>query len=61
MLSPEAAKLVAEIKENLPYAAEWLRTPHELLGGNTPEQRLLADDVEPVRNLFVSILYIGIT
>ena len=61
MLSPEAASLVAEIEKDLPHAAKWLTTPHSLLGGNTPQQRLLSNDVESVRNLFESILYIGIS
>ena len=42
-----------------PYGQEWLMTPHQLLGGGTPEERILAGDVEGVRNLLISILYIG--
>ena len=34
-------------------------TPHQLLGGGTPRERILAGDVEGVRNLLHSILYIG--
>ena len=50
-----------EICEKLPNASEWLNTPHALLAGQTPEQMLIAGDFEAVRNLFESILYIGIT
>jgi hypothetical protein len=60
MLSPQA-ELEKEIREKLPHAQEWLTTSHALLGGDSPEQRLLAGDVESVRNLFESILYIGIS
>lgn len=60
MFSPQATELVKEICEKLPHAEEWLTTSHALLGGDSPEQRLLAGDVESVRNLFESILYIGI-
>jgi len=37
-----------------------LLTPHQLLGGDTPEQRILAGDIESVQNLFLSILYAGV-
>jgi len=33
------AKLRQEICEKLPNGSEWLNTPHELLAGQTPEQR----------------------
>ena len=57
----QVAKLRLDICEKLPNGSEWLNTPHELLGGQTPEQRLIAGDFEAVRNLFESILYIGIS
>lgn len=56
-----AAALVSEIRQMLPYADEWLTTPHNLLGGETPEQRIRKGDVDAVRNLVESILYVGIT
>jgi hypothetical protein len=60
-LRDDAAEgLRAEICAELPYGRDWLVTPHQLLGGDTPEQRILAGDVESVRNLFLSILYIGV-
>ena len=55
------AKLRQEICEKLPNGSEWLNTPHRLLAGQTPEQRLIAGDYDAVRNLFESILYIGIS
>jgi uncharacterized protein (DUF2384 family) len=55
------AKLRQEISEKLPNGSEWLNTPHQLLGGKTPEQRLIAGDYGVVRNLFESILYVGIS
>ena len=53
--------LIKEIRETLPNAEEWLKTPHPLLGGATPLERLAAGQVEAVRNLFESILFIGIS
>jgi hypothetical protein len=55
------AKLRQEICEKLPNGSEWLNTPHELLAGQTPEQRLIAGDYDSVLNPFESILYIGIS
>src|SRR5260370_1546534 len=57
----QVARLRQDICEKLPNGTEWSNTPHELLGGQTPEQRLIAGDFEAVRNLFESILYIGIS
>jgi hypothetical protein len=45
----------------LPNGSEWLNTPHHLCAGQTPEQRLIAGDYEAVRNLFESILHVGIS
>ena len=56
----EAEALRTEIRDKLPYGSDWLATPHQLLGGNTPEDRIQAGDLEGVRNLFHSILYIGV-
>jgi hypothetical protein len=38
-----------------------LTTPHQLLGGDTPEARILAGDLEVVSNLFHSIHYVRVT
>lgn len=61
LMDPKATELVSEIRQTLPYADDWLKTPHSLLGGDTPEERLLAGDIERVRNLVESIFYVGIT
>jgi hypothetical protein len=53
--------LRTEIQNLLPYGDDWLITPHQLLGGDTPEERIRAGDLEAVRNLFHAILYVGIT
>ncbi len=58
---PRIGQLRQEISEALPNGSEWLNTPHPLLAGETPEQRLIAGDYDAVRNLFYSILYIGIS
>lgn len=54
-----ADELRSEVKRLLPYAPDWLDTPHELLSGDTPEQRILAGDLESVQNLLYSIFTIG--
>ena len=59
-LNDEGDALRREILVELPYGQEWLATPHQLLGGDTPEERILAGDVEGVKNLLHSILYIGV-
>ena len=56
----EAEALRAEICNALPHGRDWLVTPHQLLGGDTPEDRIRAGDLEAVRNLLHSILYIGV-
>jgi hypothetical protein len=56
----EAEALRMEIRNALPYGGDWLVTPHQLLGGDTPEDRMLAGDLGSVRDLFHSILYIGV-
>jgi len=50
-----------DIQKQIPDAEAWLSTPHNLLGGETPESRLEAGDYDSVHNLFESILYIGIS
>jgi len=60
ILNDEGDALRREILVELPYGQEWLATPHQLLGGDTPEERILAGDVEGVKNLLHSILYIGV-
>jgi hypothetical protein len=56
----EAEALRIEIRSALPYGSDWLVTPHQLLAGDTPQGRILAGDLESVRSLFHSILYIGV-
>jgi hypothetical protein len=60
LLNDEAEALRNEIRKGLPYGQDWLTTPHQLLGGDTPEERILAGDLEAVGNLFRSILYVGV-
>jgi len=60
LLNDEAEALRMEIRKSLPYGQDWLATPHQLLGGDTPEERILAGDLETVNNLFHSILYVGV-
>lgn len=57
-ISPE--ELRARIVSELPNGAEWLKTSHWMLGGETPEDRIQAGDVESVHHLLQSILYVGI-
>jgi hypothetical protein len=56
----EAEALRMEIRNALPYGGDWLVTPYQLLGGDTPADHMLAGDLESVRDLFHSILYIGV-
>jgi len=58
--SPQSQELLDEIR-TVSWGDAWLRTPHDLLGGETPEQKIMSGDTDSVRNLFESILYIGIT
>jgi hypothetical protein len=60
LLNDEAEALRMEIRNSLPYGQDWLLTPHQLLGGDTPEERILAGDLEAVNSLFHSILYVGV-
>ena len=60
VLNNEAEALRIEIRNALPYGQDWFTTPHQLLGGDTPEARILAGDLEAVTNLFHSILYVGV-
>lgn len=50
-----------EIRANLPNGSDWLKTPHALLGGQTPEQSLKDGRYDEVLNLVQSILYIGVS
>ena len=58
---PPADELRREILTLLPNGSDWLQTPHELLGGQTPEEKIVAGDLPAVQNLVDSILYIGIS
>lgn len=60
LLNDEAEQLRAEIRNRLLYGQDWLTSPHQLLGGATPEERIQAGDLKAVRDLFNSILYIGV-
>jgi hypothetical protein len=61
MSNPKAEELMEEIRSTVPWGDVWLKSPHALLGGESPEQKIIAGDIESVRTLFESILYIGIT
>jgi hypothetical protein len=61
MPKTESDQLRAEVISLLPDGDGWLLTPHELLGGETPEQRIAGGDVKSVRDLLYSIVYIGVT
>lgn len=61
MSNPKAEELMEEIRSTVPWGDVWLKSPHALLGGESPEQKIIAGDIESVRNLFESILYIGVT
>ena len=60
ILNDDGEALLREVLKELPGCQDWLVTPNQLLGGDTPEERILARDVEGVRNLLQSILYIGV-
>jgi hypothetical protein len=60
LLHDEAEALRVEIRNFLPYGQDWLNTPHQLLGGDTAEERIQAGDLEAVRSLFHSILHVGV-
>jgi hypothetical protein len=57
----KAVELLEEIRQTFPYAEDWLQSPHSMLGGETPTQRILAGDTDRVRNLFELMVYVGIT
>ena len=54
-------ELQVEVCRSLPYGEDWWRSPHELLGGDSPEERTLSGDLESVRGLLLSILHVGIS
>jgi hypothetical protein len=56
----DAEKLRFEIIEALPDGREWLETPNVRLRGRTPEQAIADSDLLAVRNVFYSIVYVGI-
>ncbi len=60
LLNDDAEELRMRIRIDLPYGQDWLNTPHQLLGGATPEERIQAGDLEAVRNLLYSILEVGV-
>ena len=49
-----------EIAEELPDGAGWLASPNRRLCGRTPEEAIRAGDLDTVRNLVHSILYVGV-
>lgn len=55
------AELRQEILDKFPHAEAWLKTPHHMLMGKSPEELLNAGEYEPVWQLVTSILYIGMT
>jgi len=57
----EQVILRREILALLPDAERWLMTPHPYLDGDTPASRIARNDLEPVRDLLYSILYVGVT
>ena len=63
MRAKDAKNLRSEILAELgpDDGAEWLKTPHRMLSGRTPEQAILDGDLEAVEDLLYSILYIGAT
>ena len=61
MPKTESEQLRAEVTSLLPDGDQWLLTPHELLGGDTPEHRIVGGDLKSVRELLYSIVYIGVT
>jgi hypothetical protein len=56
----EAEDLRREILNNVPYAEQWLSSPNTRLRGQTPEQAIAAGQLEAVRNVVDSILYVGV-
>lgn len=50
-----------EIDDLLPNGEHWRRTPHALLEGDTPDERIANGDEKAVRELLASILYVGIS
>jgi hypothetical protein len=60
VLNDPAEALRTEIRNTLAYGQDWLMTPHQLLGGDTPEERIQVGDLEAVNSLFHSVLYIGV-
>jgi len=57
----QAEELRRDVIERLPAGETWLKTKHPLLGGCSPNEAIESGDLESVRNLLVSILYVGIS
>ena len=57
----EAEKLRQEILYEVPNAEEWLISPNSWLSGQTPEQAIASGQLERVRQIVYSILYIGVS
>jgi len=56
---PAENVLRGEIVEELPDGVRWLASPNRRLCGRTPEEAIKAGELEAVRNLVYSILYVG--
>jgi hypothetical protein len=56
----EVEDLRREILESVPYAEQWLSSPNMWLRGQTPEQMLAAGELNVVREIVDSILYVGV-
>ena len=54
-------ELRRDIISRLPFGSDWLKTPHELLGGQTPDEKIVAGDRQAMQNLVDSILYLGVS
>jgi hypothetical protein len=57
----EREVLRQEVITLLPDGEQWMKTPHGLLGGETPEHRIESGDLSTVRDLVYSIVYVGIS
>jgi hypothetical protein len=41
MSNPKAEELMEEIRSTVPWGDVWLKSPHALLGGESPEQKIM--------------------
>ena len=53
--------LADEIDALLPDGERWRKTPHTLLDGDTPDERIAKSDEKSVQELLASILYVGVS